>query len=832
MAMNHSLTMRGKSIPKKPMQRGRLQIASALLVLSGLLAGCGAGSGAAVTQNVPTTTPTVSNYNGPPPATTDVQNFQVEFWNNLVPNNRCGECHNDSQSPRFVRSDDINLAFDAANTVVNLNDPAASRIVDQVRGGHFCWLTDDEACATIITGYIENWAGNTLGVAEQSISLTAPALRDPGATRNFPESSATFATTVYPILTEYCSDCHTANAAIPQQPFIGSPNVETAYLASQPRIDLNMPISSRFVLRLGSEFHNCWDDCTENAAEMEDAITAFASTIDLTDIDPALVTSKALSLDDGVQASGGGRFESNVIALYEFSTGSGGTAFDTSGVNPAIDLNLSGDTSWVGGFGISMTDGKAQGSTAASAKLTNRISATNEYSVEAWVVPANVNQDGPARIVTYSGGGDDRNFMLGQTLFDYNFFNRTDTTGASGDPAVSTPANEEVLQATLQHVVTVYDPANGRRIFVNGELRSEDESEPAGLLNEWNDTYALALGSDVDNQNRWAGTIRFLAIHERALTAEQIQTNFNAGVGERFFLLFNISDHIDTEEAYVVFEVAQLDSFSYLFTNPFVTVLGDDSLDSFDLNGMRIGINGREAAVGQSFANIDRRLSDADLTAADGRLSLSELGATVVIENGPAADEFFLTFEQLGDSTNVFVEAPVQAPAVPIDAPRPPSIGVRDFAEVNASLSAITGVPTTNPDVQATYRQVSESLPTTPNIETFISSQQMAVTQLAIRYCSALVEDNSLRTQFFPNFNFNAAPSSAFSQTSAVIEPLIDAAVPPVGPESDLSGIRGELNNLIDRLTACGDSCEANRTESVVKATCAAVLGSATMMVQ
>ena len=819
------------------MQHQRTPIAPTSLTLAALflclaIAGCGSGSGAAVTQNVATTAPTVSTYSGPPPATADVQNFQLEFWNNLVPNNRCGECHNENQNPRFVRADDINLAFDAANTVVNLNDPASSRIVDQVRGGHFCWLSDDDACASIITSYIESWAGNTLGASEQSINLTAPALRDPGATRNFPESSQGFATTVYPLLTQYCSGCHTAAAAVPQQPFFASPNVETAYQAAQTRIDLNTPINSRLVVRLGSEFHNCWDDCMDNAAEMEDAITQFAAGIDLTEIDPALVTSKALGLSDGILASGGGRFESNVIALYEFSTGSGSTAFDTSGVNPAIDLTLSGDTSWVGGFGISMTDGKAQGSTTASRKLTDRLSATNEYSIEAWVVPANVTQDGPARIVTYSGGGDDRNFMLGQTLYDYNYLNRTDTTGASGEPAVSTPSDEEVLQATLQHVVTVYDPTEGRRTYVNGELRSEPESEAAGLLNEWNDTYALALGSDVDNQNRWAGTIRFLAIHERALSPDQIQTNFAAGVGERFFLLFNISDHIGTSDAYVVFEVAQFDTFSYLFNSPFITVLGDEPLETFELEGLRIGINGREASVGQAFANIDLTLTGADLIAADGLLPLSELGTTIAIENGAMADEFFLTFERLGEATNVFVEADAQAPALPADAPRPPSIGVRDFAEVNASLSAITGVPTTNASVRATFEQIFQSLPTSPTIETFISSQQMAVTQLAIQYCSALVDDNSLRADFFPGFNFNADVNTAFADTSALIDPLIERGIGVVSTQPAPGAVTAELNALIGELTSCGNSCEADRTERVAKATCAAVLGSATMMVQ
>ena len=36
----------------------------------------------------------------------------------------------------------------------------------------------------------------------------------------------------------------------------------------------------------------------------------------------------------------GGRFDSNIIARYEFRTGSGNTAFDTSGIEPAINILL------------------------------------------------------------------------------------------------------------------------------------------------------------------------------------------------------------------------------------------------------------------------------------------------------------------------------------------------------------------------------------------------------------------------------------------------------------------------------------------------------------
>ena len=804
----------------------------ALLTVSSLISACGSGSGASVSEIAPSSTPEVSNYSGPAPATADVQNFRLAVWDNLVPNNRCGSCHNDSQTPRFVRADDINIAFDTANTLVDLSDPSKSLLVNKVRGGHNCWLTDANACADIIVSYLNNWAGDSLAGAGNSVTLTAPALFKPSASKNFPDTSAEFSSTVYPLLTTYCADCHSDTSPTPQQPYFASTDVDTAYQAAKTKMDLATPSSSRFVLRLGSEFHNCWNNCSSNAMEMDNAITALAIDIEATEVDPDLLTSMALSLPDGIVAASGGRFETNVIALYEFKTGSGSTAFDTSGIEPALNLTLSGDADWVGGWGISMVSGKAQGSTSASAKLHQQLTSTNEYTIEAWVVPGNVTQDGPARIVSYSGGTDDRNFMLGQTLYDYDLFNRTDQTGPDGEPRLSTPSDEEILQATLQHVVAVYNPTDGRRVYVNGELASEGDDQTPGLLNDWNDTYALALGSEVDNMDRWAGTVRLLAIHSRALTQEQIQTNFEVGVGEKYYLLFNVSEHVDIDDAYIVFEVSQFDSYAYLFDTPFFTVLGSETPVNIPVRGLRIGINGREVLAGQSYANLDTTIDSGSYTESAGQLPLSALGTVVGVEKGPELDEFFLTFEQLGGATNVFVEAAPPAPQPPADVPRAPSIGVRDFAELNASLSIITGIPTTNTNVSETYNQVFQALPINPAIEGFISSQQMAITQLAIQYCNELVSSPARRTEFFPGFDFDANVSQAFNNTALVIDPLLERGIGTAITQPDHTAVRSELDGLITRLSSCGGSCEPDRTERVVKGACAAVLGSAAVLVQ
>jgi hypothetical protein len=108
-----------------------------------------------------------------------------------------------------------------------------------------------------------------------------------------------------------------------------------------------------------------------------------------TAVDPSLVTSQALTLAQGTIASGANRFDANVIAKYEFQTGTGLVAYDTSGVDPSADLSLSGSVSWAGGWGITVgAGGKAQASTSSSKKIHDLIEATGEYTVEAWVAPA------------------------------------------------------------------------------------------------------------------------------------------------------------------------------------------------------------------------------------------------------------------------------------------------------------------------------------------------------------------------------------------------------------------------------------------------------------
>lgn len=816
------------------------------IALALLVAACGSGQS---TEGLPNIAEDGANnlYTGANAAQTDdIANFQERFWTPLINEATCENCHSTGgQEPTFVRGDDINLAYAEAITVVDLDDPESSEIISKVASGHNCWLPTTSACESLMTSYIENWL-NSSAASQKEIVLRAPAIKDPGETKVFPDSSAGFSTSVYPLLTAYCSDCH--NEGFGQTPFIASDNVDIAYAAAQTRIDLETPSSSRLVQRLRNEFHNCWDgDCVASANEMQDAIEDLSDGIDTSEVDESLVTSKALSLiEDGIAANTGGRFEDNVIALYEFKTGEGAVAYDTSGISPSLHLNLSGNVDWVGGWGIrigaaymdeetslNIRNGKAQGSTSASKKLHDLIVGTGQYSIEAWVVPNNVTQE-DSRIISYSGSATTRNFAVGQTLYNYDALQRSSTTDQN--VAFSTADGDERLQATLQHVVVTYKPSEGRRIYVNGEFTEDIDSDGLnGSLVEWDDSFALVLGNETDGNSLWQGTLRMVAIHNRVLTPEQILQNYSVGVGEKFFLLFSVSEHIDVEDAFIVFEVSQFDSYSYLFTNPFFTTLDDEAdVDNILVQGIKVGINGKEASVGQAFKNLSATL-DSD-SFVDGRQNLASIGTIVPLELGPDDDEFFLSFEVLGSESNVVAEGALTPQPEPADLDPAADIGLKTFDEINASMSVMTDVPVTQTDVANTFNTIRQQLPSVADVDGFLSAHQMAVTQLAIQYCNALVEDTTLRASYFSGVDFNASAADAFdtvAERDLVIDALLLRMVgTSLDSQPENTDIESELNDLMDILTSCGGSCAADRTETVVKATCAAVLGSATTLVQ
>jgi hypothetical protein len=332
-----------------------------------------------------------------------------------------------------------------------------------------------------------------------------------------------------------------------------------------------------------------------------------------------------------------------------------------------------------------------------------------------------------------------------------------------------------------------------------------------------------------------------VAIHNRVLTPAQIMQNFEAGVGEKYFMLFNVSHLVNVPDAFVMLEASQLDSYGIQFAKPtFISLNANATVSNLALKGIRIGVNGSDNGHGQAYVPIDTTVG-ANYVAGTGE-RITETGTVIGLEKGPLLDEFFLSFERIGDNSNPRPDPATPTPATPADLPEESDVGLRTFDELNATLSLITGVPQTNTRVAQTYDLVKQALPAVEKLGTFGPAQQTALAQLAIQYCSQMVETPALRTAFFGSLSPTGTGSGVFGTAGApnnanrdlVIDALMNKAK-STGLEWD-STVDGmiptEIDNLINKLVAGPTGSAAGGSGTVMKAACGAVLGSGTTLIQ
>ena len=648
---------------------------------------------------------------------------------------------------------------------------------------------------------------------------------------------AAFTATVYPITRQYCEGCHAG--AGPGFPHIAHPDAGTAYRAvvDNQKVNLMTPANSRLVLRLDPEAHFCWSDCAMDAATMEAAITDWAGQVNVggggggggAGTPGGGAGDKIISFMNtfasAVQAENQ-RYEADVIALWTFKEGEGDTAYDVSGVGPAMDLTLEG-ADWVSGGGIEILSGSATSNATDSLKLYNLLASgagSQEYSIEAWIIPANTMQEGPARIITYSRGTGSRNFTLGQRLYNYVFRNRSTAIGIgpNGTPALETNDDDEDLQATLQHVVATFDQQTGRRIWVNGmDTGDVDQFGPGELVN-WDPGHIFRIGNETTNNRLWLGQVKLVAIHNRALTPGQIQQNYLVGAADKFMLRFGLDDYLDAG-SYIEFEVSEFDGYSYLFCAP---TIGSTNPTGFPVEGLRVAVNAITPVASQSFTNVSANIDQAVQ-------QISRLCSVVPKDLGSALDQFTIYFERLGSFEDVTIETPPVVPPNNDVADPLPAIGIRSFEQVNDTMAELTGVDPTTNNVQSTFLDLEQQLPASTDVRSFVSSQQVAISKLALEYCDVLVESTALRQTLFGAFEFNSPVVTAFSDQAKediIINALLDRMVGVgLATQPDPAALHALLDTLIGDLTAgCNAAnCDAERTRTVVKATCAATLASA-----
>ena len=633
-----------------------------------------------------------------------------------------------------------------------------------------------------------------------------------------PPPSATdqqiFAATLHPVLIDaanFCVACHGAN----QDPTFAVGDVETAYnsVVSQQKVNLVNPALSRIYQRPKDDQHNCGGaaSCDRIAADFLVAIEAWAGQTMSGGPPPgggaepvlSAMTNFANAID-----SGAAREDGAAIALFTFEEGTGNVTVDSSGAGAPISLTIEG-MEWVDGGGLRNVSGKAQASVDDSRKLFDMITPENAYTVEAWVIADNTAQDGPARMVSYSLDTATRNFTLGQNAIYYQLRNRSAETGANGTPALE--ALDPQVGTALQHVVATFDGDGGRKVYINGQLSIEENVANDTLA--WQDDNLLVLGNEVTNDRLWQGVFRLVAVHNRALNGAEVQQNFDAGTGNIVTMRFDVSGIVG-QTAYIDMQATQIDAQGYLFAKP--TFVSDAS--GILVRNIRIGVNGGVPVAAQPFRRVDT-------TVMASGTELSPLGAVVPVELGIENDQFHLEFEMLGNQVGTAEMVPPSSPPLPVADVPEPDLGLRTFSQVNDTMASLTGIDANQNAVLSSFSELRDSLPPSSDLLSFAAAQQIAIQRLARSYCGAIVSNDNRCSDFF---GACAIDGAAKDQVGNV---LYDRLIGDnFANQPERIGVTTEITSVIDDL-GCAAGCSGTEAQTVLEASCTAVLSSAAVSI-
>ncbi|MCP5112389.1 MAG: hypothetical protein GY953_16315, partial [bacterium] len=242
--------------------------------------------------------------------------------------------------------------------------------------------------------------------------------------------------------------------------------------------------------------------------------------LQLTASDGALATTDEVT----VSVSETARVTRGLIAYYPLTETAGAVVHDQSNNGPPLDLEITGDVTWLPGQNGVLIGRKGKLESAPAAKLHQSITGSNAFTFEVWAKAANTTQGGPARLVNYSEDPYHRNFMLGQQKARAEIRLRTTASDDNGKPYLRV---EEAFSTLLEHYTTTFD---GRmlRLFRNGQLIGEEPRE--GDLSNWDPSYVFLLGNEHGASRRdWYGEIYLAAVYDRALSAPEVMRNYIVG---------------------------------------------------------------------------------------------------------------------------------------------------------------------------------------------------------------------------------------------------------------------------------------------------------------
>jgi len=221
----------------------------------------------------------------------------------------------------------------------------------------------------------------------------------------------------------------------------------------------------------------------------------------------------------------GAREGQGLLALYDFTEGSGQRVSDRAGHSEPMHLRIEHpDRVRWNEDSLTVTGKTRIRSAGPAARVSEAIRASGESSIEAWITPANKTQEGPARIVTISRNSQNRNVTLGQEKAAFNVRFRTTETSANGEPSTSLGG----LQTKLTHLVFTTNRKGEAVLYRDGKEASRKQI--GGVPSNWNAKDAFALANELSKDDRaWLGTYHLVALYDRDMRPEEVRAHFEAG---------------------------------------------------------------------------------------------------------------------------------------------------------------------------------------------------------------------------------------------------------------------------------------------------------------
>lgn len=271
--------------------------------------------------------------------------------------------------------------------------------------------------------------------------------------------------------------------------------------------------------------------------------------------------------------------------FYDFSEGRGNQILNNAeGADPFnLTINKPLNTYWLPGQGLKISGNTMIYGEEAPSHLYSEFSSSNEITLEAWLIPASLNQSGPVRILTLSSGNDSRAFSLMQegNVSDFEYVVRlsTSTTDDNGLPEISTDHN--FFSLGLHHVVYTRNKQGKEYIYVNSN--EVYKGERLGNIGLWADNNIFALANEVNQEREWNGTFYLVAVYSKAFDYLDVRKNYEAGFGLVHFTAnlesletntsYYMSPFVRTDQGIVYGEVEQFMIQNVLHFG------GEDSLD-------------------------------------------------------------------------------------------------------------------------------------------------------------------------------------------------------------------------------------------------------------